>query len=314
MFNFVTLGPTIRISWRDVLDISLVTFVLYRLILLVKGTRAVSVIYGLLLVLMAYFLSSELGFYTLNWLLTNFLSYLFLMVIILFQKDIYKALTGLGAYKIWRRPVVRDESLDALVAAAAAMAATRTGALIVIERNVPLGDVVARGIRVGGHITRELLETIFFPKTQLHDGAVVVQGDEIAAAGCILPLAVGSWHRSDLGTRHRAALGISDESDAVVIVVSEESGSISLAAAGQLKQGLDEETLRWELVEALAANNRKLTRTGGRSVSQPMVKVTDRSNNTGDMAAAVWVNGTNVEDPGCLKNSYDKQVNNWKEQ
>lgn len=239
------------ISVRDLVDIGLVTFAFYRLILLIKGTRAVSVIYGLVLILVIYYVSDEFGLFTLNWLLANFLGSLFLVIIIFFQQDIRKALSELGAGSLWRRQNVSDKLVNEVVFAALNMAKSRIGALIVFERGVPLGDIIARGVEIKAELSRELLVTIFSPNTPLHDGAVVVRGGQIEAAGCILPLSSGVDHSAKLGTRHRAALGVSEETDAVALVVSEERGIISIARGGRLDENLSETQLKAELREIL---------------------------------------------------------------
>jgi len=235
----------LQIGLRDVIDIGLVTFVFYQAILLVKGTRAVSVIYGLLLVIVVYYLSEEFGLFALNWLLTNFLASLFLVIIIFFQADIRKALSQLGAGSLWRRRKVSDQLLNEIVLAALSMAKSRIGALIVFERSIPLGEVIARGVEIKAGVSRELLVTIFSRNTPLHDGAAIIREGRIEAAGCILPLSSGVDISSvKLSTRHRAALGISEETDAVTLVVSEERGVISLAQGGKLTENLDEGRLR----------------------------------------------------------------------
>lgn len=235
----------LQIGIRDLIDIGLVTFAFYRVILLVKGTRAVSVIYGLLLVIVIYYLSEEFGLFTLNWLLANFLGSLFLVIIIFFQADIRKALSELGAGSLWRqKKIISDQLLDEVVLAALSMAKSRIGALIVFERGIPLGEVVARGVELKAGVTRELLMTIFHPNTPLHDGAVIIREGRIEAAGCILPLSSGASLSAKLGTRHRAALGISEETDAVALVVSEERGVISMAQAGKLTENLDDAQLK----------------------------------------------------------------------
>ncbi|MBT8764433.1 diadenylate cyclase CdaA [Desulfohalobiaceae bacterium Ax17] len=240
----------IQISWRDIIDIIIVAYLFYRLILLVKGTRAVSVIYGLLLILIAYYLAGELGLYTLHWLLANFLGSIFLVVIILFQRDIRKALAAMGAGRLWRRSKLESEVLDELVLALVQMARKRIGALVVIEKKMPLGDIIERGVEVKAKFSKELLQTIFYPGSPLHDGAVIIRGNTIEAAACILPLAVGVTHRSDWGTRHRAAMGITEDSDAIAVVISEERGSISVAIGGKLTSSLDEIRLRRVLAAA----------------------------------------------------------------
>lgn len=239
------------ISIRDLVDIGLVTFAFYRVILLVKGTRAVSVIYGLVLILAIYYVSDEFGLFTLNWLLANFLGSLFLVIIIFFQQDIRKALSELGAGSLWRRRNVSDILVNEVVFASLNMAKARIGALIVFERGVPLGDIIARGVEIKADLSRELLVTIFFPNTPLHDGAVVVRAGRIEAAGCILPLSSGVDHSAKLGTRHRAAIGVSEETDAVALVVSEERGVISIARDGKLTENVTEDRLKEVLREVL---------------------------------------------------------------
>ena len=234
-----------QLSWREILDIVLVSFIYYRLILLVRGTRAVPVLYGLVLVALLYYVSGELGLTTLHWMLQNFLGSIFLITIILFQGDIRKGLAQVGAGSLWRRTkAVHEQALEQIVRALMGLAQLRTGALVVIEKTVPLGDVIERGVTVDAEVSKELLMTIFHPDTPLHDGAVVIRGDKLAAAGCILPLTTDPKLASKYGTRHRAAIGISEETDAIVSVVSEERGSISVVIGGKLITNLDEVRLR----------------------------------------------------------------------
>lgn len=238
------------ISWFELLDIILVAVIFYRLILLIKGTRALSVFTGLVLLLIIYYFSGELGLTTLHWLLGKFLGSIFLVVIILFQRDIRNALSQFGAGRLWRRAPVAEQEFNTLAAAVLSMAEKRVGALIVIEKNVPLGDLVARGVEVDGIMSKELLMTIFHPDTPLHDGAVIVRRGKIVAAGCILPLAVGLRRRQHYGTRHRAAIGVTQETDAVAVVVSEERGEISVAVSGRMTASLDEVRLKRVLKRA----------------------------------------------------------------
>jgi uncharacterized protein (TIGR00159 family) len=243
----------IHVSWREICDIALVTFIFYRGLILIHGTRAVSVLHGFLLIIILYYLSGEFALNTLHWLLTNFLGSIFLVIIILFQADIRKALSSVGAggfFRTKRREAMTEEALDACVLAVFQMARSRIGALIVFERRVPLGDYIQRGVELSARMSRELLGTIFFPDTPLHDGAVIVQGETLAAAGCILPLLAGVPLDASLGTRHRAALGITEETDALAVVVSEERGVVSVAEGGRLISPVDEMTLKtmlWNL-------------------------------------------------------------------
>ena len=241
----------IQVTWRVLLDIGLVAVIYYNIIVLVRGTRAAAVLYGMVVVVVIYYLSGLFNLYTLNALLGEFLTSIFLVVIILFKNDIRKALASVGTKRFWTKSQVRDDTLDHLVKAAMDMSATRTGAIIVIEKNMPLGDIIERGILLDAKVNKELLETIFFADTPLHDGAVIIRRDRLLAAACILPLSNKLRGQPMYGTRHRAALGISEGSDAVTMVVSEERGEVSVAMNGRLTTSLDETRLRRVLRNAL---------------------------------------------------------------
>mgnify|MGYP000379289350 CR=1 FL=1 len=228
--------------WRDVLDIALVTLLLYRILLLIRGTRAFSALIGLVVLVAVYALSHFIGLYSLSWLLENLFGSLFLVIVILFHDDIRQALARDGdaipfvedarAVKYGRRSRWVCQYF----------AKRRIGALIVLEGKVQLGDMMKGGVVLDARISRELLLTIFFPNTALHDGAVIIRKGRIAAAGCILPLA--QMDRQNFGTRHRAALGATEVSDATVIVVSEERGEVSVASKGHLAVMPDAEQLK----------------------------------------------------------------------
>lgn len=242
----------IQINWQVLLDIGLVALIYYYLIVMVRDTRAVAVIYGLMLVLVVYFVSGYLNLFTLHTLLSEFLDSIFLVIIILFQRDIRKALAQVGTGRIWSRAQkVETKALEQLVQAIISMSRTKTGALIVIEKSVPLGDIIERGVEVDGVLSKELLETIFFEDTPLHDAAVIIRNNRVAAASCVLPLSSKLRGETKFGTRHRAALGISEGTDAVTVVVSEERGDISLAIDGRLTTNLGEARLRRLLQKAL---------------------------------------------------------------
>ena len=243
------------VSWREVLDIALVAFIFYRLILMVRGTRAVSVIHGIVVVLVAYYLSGEFGLFTLHWLLTNFLGSFFLVLVILFQADIRKGLSevGLRWFGGGKRQSGASAAVSNLVAALRQLALKRVGALIVLERGVPLGDLVARGVEMTAPLNADVLLTVFNTQSPLHDGAVVVQSGQVAAVACILPLAAQHTLAVNMGTRHRAAVGVTEETDALVLVVSEERGIVSVAEGGKLSGPLDDHELHELLVRKWAA-------------------------------------------------------------
>ncbi len=232
----------VTFSWRDVVDIALVTALFYRIILFVRGTRAVSAIYGLLSLAIIYVIARAVGLNTLEWLLEHLFGSIFLVIVVLFQQDIRRALSEMGMRRLFSKSVKADPKiLDMVANAAEAMAESRIGALIVFERNMPLGDMLQEGVSLNAKISPELLLTIFKPKTPLHDGAVIIRNNLIAAASCILPLASSSKH--DFGTRHRAGLGITQETDAVAIVVSEERGQVTIAVGGKLSKPIGGERL-----------------------------------------------------------------------
>jgi uncharacterized protein (TIGR00159 family) len=244
----------VNMGWRDVLDIAVLTTLFYYVITMIRQTRAITAIYGLLLIIVLYLLSRIIGLNTLNWLLDDILASLFLLLVIVFQRDIRQALSSLGSHRLWLPDFFRkkedDSFIPAVTGAAMHMAQRKIGALIVIERNTPLGDAMERGVRLDALPSVELLVNIFWPNSPLHDGAVIISRGRISAAGCILPLSTAVAKR-DYGTRHRAALGITEESDAVVVVVSEERGVIAVALEGKLTGVLDAVKLPRVLASAL---------------------------------------------------------------
>lgn len=240
----------VTLDWRDILDITLVSVLLYQVIQLLRGTRALAVLTGLGLLTLLYFIAKGMGLYTLSWLLQHIFSSLFILIVVIFQADIRQALGEMGAHRFFRRGALKQSGVEEVVTACIEMARLRVGALIVIERRMRLGDMIKReGIRVDALLTRRLLMNIFYPKAPLHDGAVIISGGRITAASCILPLAV--VRGQNFGTRHRAALGITQESDAVAVVVSEERGEISVAVKGELIRSLDAARLRQVLNDVL---------------------------------------------------------------
>ncbi len=237
MHNYIPMIPPPR--WQDLLDVLIVAYVIYRVALLIRGTRTMQMVLGMVIVGGAFVASQVLGLITLNWLLNNFLSSLFVILVVIFQADIRRALTRVGARSFFGRNPAAITAADEIATAAAWLSARRIGALIVIERDDGLAEIVESGRFLDSKVSPELLETIFMSGSPLHDGAVIVSGDTIMAAGCLLPLSQNPSVSLSLGTRHRAAIGMSEDSDAVVLVVSEEDGTISLARGGVLTRGLE---------------------------------------------------------------------------
>ncbi len=239
-----------QFDWRDALDITLITFFLYKIIQMLKDTRAMAAIIGLGLLIIVYMVASLLGLYAMVWLLRHIVGSIFLVVVILFQKDIRRALGNMGTKHFWKKTALDKSSLEELVSACVEMARLHIGAIIVIERSIALGDMIRQdGVRVDARLSHRLLFNIFYPKAPMHDGAVIISKGRISAAACILPLAVVQG--KNFGTRHRAALGITEETDALCIVISEERGEIVLAERGALTKPLSAARLTEELSNAL---------------------------------------------------------------
>jgi diadenylate cyclase len=235
-----------HIGWRDVLDIVLVSLILYRVLLLLRGTKAAKMLVGLLLLLFASVLSRYLRLYTLDWLLQSFWAYIVIALIVIFQPEVRRALARMGEASFLPAFTSAEElkSLEEIVRASISLANRKIGALIVIQRETKLKDFVELGTPLDARVSKELLMSIFHPSSPIHDGAVVIRGNRVIAAGCFLPVAPSTRISKALGTRHRAALGLTEETDAVVIIVSEETGQISMSLNGRLETHLDMGTLR----------------------------------------------------------------------
>lgn len=234
----------------DVLDILLVAAVFYRLLSLVKGTRSAQMYVGLIVLVLVGFLARWFDLIAVKWIVDSLKSVWLIAFVVLFQPELRHALAQLGRTRYFRA-FLRGDSygvLGEIVRGAEALAMRRQGALIVIERNVGLRNFVDTGTRVDAKVSAALLETLFSPGSPLHDGAVIVREDSILAAGCILPLSSNPRLTGVLGTRHRAAMGLAEETDAAVVVVSEQTGAISVAHRGAMRERLDEGALRSELV------------------------------------------------------------------
>lgn len=238
------------VTWWDLLDIAIVSVVVYELLKLIRGTRAVQMAIGIALVVGLFYVSLGFQLETLNWLIRNIVGYVVFAAIVLMQADIRRALTHLGRAPVFRRferVESDDDTIEEVVVAASTLSAKRTGAIIVMERRIGLRNFIESGIPLDAKLTYDLLVSIFQPTSPLHDGAVIVQGDRLAAAACFLPLSVNPRVSRDLGSRHRAALGVTEENDSVAIVVSEETGGIALVLDGAIERHLDAERLRARL-------------------------------------------------------------------
>lgn len=238
-----------------ILDISIVIFLLYCFFRIVKGSRAWQLIKGIALLIVATWVSGLFNLKILNWILTGIMNLGVIAIIVIFQPELRRALEQLGTNKLTKffgidkdLSTKTKEDIYKVVIAATELAKTKTGALIVIERDIKIQDIIAGGIPMNADVSPQLLVNIFEPKTPLHDGAVVISGNKIAAAACVLPLADDKDIAKELGTRHRAAIGISKESDSIVVVVSEETGKISVAKDGTLIADVREDVLKKILI------------------------------------------------------------------
>jgi diadenylate cyclase len=246
---------------RDFIDIALVAFVFYRFLLLMRGTRGVQMTFGIVMFLLFYWVTRYYRLAAVQWLLSNALTYIVFAIIVLYQSEIRRGLANIGATTVFGRHRRRaDESYyEEIILASTTLASKKIGGLIVIERNIGLQNYVESGIALDAVLTYDLLVTIFSPNTPLHDGAVIVQRKRIKAAGCFLPLTLDPFLSKELGTRHRAAIGITEETDAVAIIVSEETSTISLAMGGKIIRDLAGAGLRAALQNAIE----------GRSIDRP---------------------------------------------
>src|SRR5207244_4980254 len=238
------------IGWWDLVDILVVSALIYEILKLIRGTRAVQMAVGGGF-LVALFYGSRWGHLeTVNWLIRNMVGYLVFGVIVLFQSDIRRALAHLGRapfFRYFAKPESAEESIEELIVAASMLSAQRIGAIVAVERQIGLRNYIEGGIPLDARLTYDLILSIFQPKSPLHDGAVIVQEVRVAAAACFLPLTVNPKLSKELGSRHRAAIGLTEENDSVAIVVSEETGSISIVADGQIERGLNADELRARL-------------------------------------------------------------------
>ncbi len=232
--------------FNDTVDIALVYYMFYRLLLIIKGTRALQMLIGIGLIVLALVASRALEFYTLDWLIHSFWSQIVLALVILFQPEIRRTLAQVGQNNLFKSMSAVEKStfIEETVKAAISMANKRIGALIVLERDTDLSTIVEMGTELEAKVTKEILVSIFLPYSPIHDGAAIIRNGRIAAAGCFLPLTLSTNVAKSFGTRHRAAIGLTEESDAIVVVVSEETGEISVVSGGTIEHNADAPALR----------------------------------------------------------------------
>ena len=239
---------------QDAIDIALIAFVIYRIIDLIRGTRAVQMLIGLAVVFVTFLSSQYFSLYTLNWILDNFLSSILLLIVVIFQDDIRRALTQVGTRPFFGvEPQIQGQDIEEIIRAAVSLASKRVGALIVFQLDVGLNEYVEVGTRLDARVSKELITSIFLPLSPIHDGALIIHKGRIIAAGCFLPLTTNPHVSKTLGTRHRAAIGLTEETDAIVIVISEEEGAISMVREGRITRDVDAGTLRTTLQRLLRA-------------------------------------------------------------
>lgn len=241
---------------KDIIDVGIVSFIIYKMILLVRGTRAVQLLKGIFVLVGTWAISTWFNLYTLKWLMNQMFTFGVVSVLIIFQPELRRALEQLGRGKLFSRTysMERDavsEQVDGVIKAVQYMASRKIGALVVFERNTGVSELIESGIQMESRITSELLINIFTPNAPLHDGAVIIRGNQIMAAGCYLPLSENPFISKELGTRHRAAIGVSEVSDAISVVVSEETGQVSLSLNGMIVRDINEESLISKLFEEL---------------------------------------------------------------
>jgi diadenylate cyclase len=268
----------LQFGWQAILDILILSYIIYQILLLIRGTRAAQMLTGILIVIAAFLLSSLVHLKALNWMMNKFYSSFIIILIILFQDDIRIALSRIGKKSLIANYQTQSSSrvLDEISRAASALAANSFGGLIVIERSILLNRYVDIGVLIDGLITKDLLVSIFNPSSPIHDGAVIIQKGRVAAAGCFLPLTRDEDLDPNMGTRHRAAIGVSQETDAVVVLVSEEEGSISLAVDGKFSKDLDQKELRKGLQKHLIDEQEYAVGSGAAQPPVPQINFMDR--------------------------------------
>jgi diadenylate cyclase len=255
-------------GWWDLLDIAIVSFLIYEFLKLIRGTRAVQMGVGTLLIVALFYGSRLAPLQTVNWLIRNALLYVAFAAIVIFLSDIRRALAHFGQapfFRYFNRQEAADETIEEIVVAATMLSSQKVGAIIAVEREIGLRNYIESGIPLDATLTYDLLVTIFQPGSPLHDGAVILQENRVAAAACFLPLTVNPRVSRELGTRHRAAIGLTEEGDAVAVIVSEETGYISVTIDGRIDRRLSPDELRTRL-RSLVTMRKSRRQLGARSL------------------------------------------------
>lgn len=247
------------IRFKDIVDVALVAIMFYYVIKIIKGTRAEQLFKGILVILILTKISDLLRLYTIKWIFSNIMNFGFIAILIVFQPELRRGLEFLGRTSSIRNALSNRESdtpsqVTEIIDAVASLSRQKIGALIIFERKTGLDDIADTGTRLDSYISSSLLINIFIPNTPLHDGAVIVKGDRIKAAACFLPLSDSNNISKELGTRHRAGIGVTERSDSLALIVSEENGSISIAENGEISRYLDIETLE-NILTSLYSNS-----------------------------------------------------------
>ncbi|MBF0472898.1 MAG: TIGR00159 family protein [Nitrospirae bacterium] len=247
-----------QIRWQDVVDILIVSYIFYRLLLIIRGTRAVQMLIGIGVMLLTSLIARYLNLYTLDWLIQSFWAYMVIAMIILFQPEIRRVLAQVGDASFLPFTSAEElKSLDEIVKAAVSLSARKIGGLIVIERDTSLREFIEIGTALDSKVSREIILCIFHPTSPIHDGALVIKGNKIVAAGCFLPISLKPVLDRNMGTRHRAALAITEETDSVTIIVSEETGGISVSLGGEIHPKLDMNKLRTILTDLFTDSGKR---------------------------------------------------------
>ena len=254
------------LRWQDIADILIVAYLIYRLLLMIRGTRTAQMLIGLFVIGGGYFVAQRFELYILSWVIRNLLGYLFLTIIVIFHPEIRRMLAQVGQNTFFRHfyGIEKSQVIDEIVRSTEWLSSRRIGALIVIERGIGLKPFVNSGVTIEAEISKELLSSIFISGAPLHDGAAIIKDNRLIAAACFLPLTLSSDISQELGTRHRAAIGVTEETDAVVVIVSEETGTVSIAVGGEITRHLTSSELKRVLKNLLGglseAKPRKVSR------------------------------------------------------